>query len=306
MEKAEKEQLLIEIKEFYNRVISETVELTRTYNCKTPLEIYCLFNLINKNYIKKNAVLSMQNDPFFTPDLEKEDIMGLYVLLNGGLCRHRSAMLNDIYHKMGIDSVTIYGYLENLITFYYGNSKDKWEKDRSYIEKLLEKRSKGLVTSDKFENLLEKRNISYEIKYINDDYFKKQKKMLNHVIVMAGEDKKYYLDPMNNITFHKNSYEEMETLRSCIGECFYPSISLSAFIWGCWLGFGQEKLDTYNKIIQLPNDIESETLENIKDIHSHLKQYSSDIKEFAKSHSKSIEGIKKKSLTLPVYPKLLS
>ena len=33
--------LLLEVKDFQNNIVYDTVELMNLYNCKTPIEVYC-------------------------------------------------------------------------------------------------------------------------------------------------------------------------------------------------------------------------------------------------------------------------
>ena len=60
--------LLLEIKEFYNHILDETIELMNSFGCKTPLEIYCLFNLINNYYVNEDELfnlLYMKDKPLY-------------------------------------------------------------------------------------------------------------------------------------------------------------------------------------------------------------------------------------------------
>ncbi len=292
--------LLLEIKEFYNHILDETIELMNSFGYKTPLEIYCLFNLINSFYVKGNEIfnlLYMKDKPVYSRELENDEIKGVQVLLNGGVCRHRSSMLNDIYKSMGIDSVVLVGRSETLLNFHYGNSFSKQIADRAYVESMLKKISEG-ARIEEFKNHLKKRKISYHMQDVHDDYFDKHKKMPNHAIVMVGDDKRYYLDPMNNVTYYKDD-RDVVTLRNRSGLYFFSSPQINKFFWGCWLGQNQELVELYDSILRLPGAIESETIQNIKEIYSYLKQFQKGIEEFAKSKSDSIEETRKKCLTLP-------
>ena len=292
--------LLLEIKEFYNHIVDETIELMNLYGCRTPLEIYCLFNLINSFYVKENEIfnlLYMKDKPVYSRELEEAAIQGIQVLLNGGVCRHRSAMLNDIYKRMGIDSVILVGNSETLLNFHYGNSLNKQIADRTYVENMLRKISEG-ARIEEFKNNLKKRKISYSMQDVHDDDIDKHKKRPNHAIVMVGEDKRYYLDPMNNVTYYKDD-RDVVTLKNRSGLYFFSPIQINKLFWNCWLGKNQEIVEIYDRILQLPGAIESETLQSIKEIYSYLKQFKDRIEEFAKSKSDSIEETRKKCLTLP-------
>ena len=291
--------LLLEIKEFYNHILDETIELMNLYGCKTPLEIYCLFNLINSFYVKNDEIfniLYMKDKQVYSKELENDEIKGVQVLLNGGVCRHRSAMLNEIYKRMGIDSVVLVGRLETLLNFHYGNSLNKQIADRVYVASMLRKISEG-ARIEEFKKHLKKRKISYHMQDVHDDYFYNHIKMPNHAIVMAGDDKRYYLDPMNNVTYYKDD-RDIGTLRNRSGLYFFSHPQINKLSWGCWLGKNQELVELYDSILQLPGAIESETIQNIKEIYSYLKQFQNGIEDFAKSKSDTIEETRKKCLSL--------
>lgn len=296
----EHEDLLLEIKEFYDHILDDTIEMMNLYGCETPLEIYCLFNLLNTCYVRFDEVhqlLYADHKPVFSRELEADEIQGVQVLLNGGVCRHRSAMLNDIYQKIGIDSVTLAGRSERLLNFSYGNSLNKRVADRIYVADMLSKISNG-ASIEEFKNHLKKRKISYHMRDVHDDYFFQNLKMPNHEIVMAGVDKRYYLDPMNNTTYYKDE-EDVVTLRNRSGLYFFSAPQINRFIWRCWLGKNLEFLELYDKIIQLPCADESETVRDIKEIYLYLNQFHEEIEEFAKDKSDSIEKIRQKCFFLP-------
>lgn len=306
METLKKEQtntysdLLLEIKNFYNYILDETIKLIESYGCKTPLEIYCLFNLINCFYVKENEIfnlLYLNKKHNYSQELEENDIKGIQVLLNGGVCRHKSAMLNDIYTKMNIDSVVLVGLSETFLNFHYSNSKNKQIADRIYVENMLKKISEGAKIED-FKSHLKKRKISYSAQEVHDDYFYKHFKWPNHAIVMAGKDKKYYLDPTNNITYYKDD-RDIVTLKNRSGIYFFSDITINEIYWNNIFFKNQKGMETFNKIIKLPCDIESETIQIIKEIYSYLKNYKKDIEEFTKNNSNYIETIRKKCLSLP-------
>lgn len=292
-------EVLLDIKKFYNHIVDETVELMNLYGCKTPLEIYCLFNLINSFYVKEDYEFqsSYMKNTVFSECIERDGLRGIQVVLNGGVCRHRTAMLNDIYMKMGIDSIALHGQLETLLNFYYGNSNSKQIADRMYVADMLKKISEGAKLED-FKSHLKKRKISYNIREVHDDYFATSKKRTNHVIVMVGSDKRYYLDPMNDITYYKDD-KDIITLRNNMGLYFFADIRINRFFWRSWLGESKEKENLYNKILELPGAIEKETDYSIKEIYSYLKKYKEGIKEFIKSNEESIEVVRRKILALP-------
>ena len=252
-------ELLIEIKKLYDNVMDETIDLIKQYNCKTPLEIYCLFNMINNSYTKGKELFNILYEngtiPTYSRELETRDIKGIQTVLNSGVYRHRTSMLNDIYKRLEYESVMLYGYAENL---------------------------------------LKNEEISSNIEKINDDYYTKSKKFPNHVVVMVGNDKKYYLDPIKDVTYYKND-EDKITLRNNLGLYFFSDIKVNKFFWGHFKGINNE-LEIYNKIMEKPCSNELENIEEIKEIYSHLKQYKFNIEKFVRNTEKSISNIKEKSL----------
>ena len=289
--------LLLEVKDFYNNIVDDTVELMNLYNCKTPIEVYCLFNMINNYYVKEDEIfklLYMKDSPIYSKKLEENEIMGIQTLLNGGVCRHRSAMLNDIYRKMGLDSIFLLGRLETHLEFYYGNSKNKQIADRAYVQKVLKRITEGAKIDD-FKSNLRKRKISYHFPEVHDDYFYKNMKWPNHAIVMVGEDKRYYLDPTINITYYKDD-RDVSTLRNRSGYYFFSYRNLDTLHY--WEDKNQELVKIVDRILQLPGANESETTRNIKEIYSYLRQFKNGIEEFVRSKSSSIEEIRTKCLTL--------
>ena len=138
----EKEELLLEIKELYNHILDEIIQLNNYYGYKTPLEIFCLFNKLNDVFCDYGELFNQLYIKGFENiccELETNDTRGIQVLLDGGVCRHRATMLCDIYRKMKIDSVVLSGYVETLLSFHYGNSQNKQIADRIYVTNILKK-----------------------------------------------------------------------------------------------------------------------------------------------------------------------
>lgn len=292
--------LLYEITTFYDHILDETIQLMNLYSCKTPLEVYCLFNMINDFYIRNDEIFrilhGVKEGISNFEELESSDIKGVQVLLNGGVCRHRSAMLCDIYKRMGFDSAVLVGRTEVLAKISYGNSQNKQISDRMYVDNMLRKISDG-ASIEEFKSHLKRRKISYHVQDVHDDSAEKYRKKHNHAIVMVGDDKSYYLDPMNNVVYNKDE-NDVITLRNRSGLYFFSYPKISKFFMRYGSSMGQESIDMYDRLLQLPVANYSETLKNVLEIYSYLRQFKNGIEEFAKSKKESIEDIRGKSLSL--------
>ena len=289
-------ELLDEIKEFYDYVLNETIELMNIYNCKSTLEIYCLFNMVNSNLIKEDEYFKLlySKEMVYSKELEEENIRGIQTILNGGVCRHRAAMLSDIYRKMNIDSVVLYGLSETLLKFNYTGSLNKQVADKLYVNDILKKLSEGAKITD-FKKTLKKRKISYRVSDVHDDYYINNhiRKRPNHAIVMAGCDKRYYLDPMNDLTYYKDS-EDNYTLKNNVGFYFFNNALINRLRLAT-------KDETYLRLLKKSCSCEEDNLKDIKrikEIYLYLKQYRNDIDEFVKKHNESFESIRNKCLIL--------
>ena len=272
-----------EIKRYYDYFVDTTIDFIKSYDLTTPLEIYCLFNLINENYVKADEVYKIlcEKEMTYLPILELKPVQGILTLVNGGVCRHRAEMLDDIYNKMGFDSNTLSGNLTNLLMFQYGNSQNKQTANRIYVAGILDKISKG----DKIEyykNNLKRRKISYTVKEVHDDYFYKNEdlKKSNHRIVVVGDSERYYLDPMNDVTYYKAD-NDVVTLRTNTSLYFFTD---------------RENMDS--KIMSLPIASNSKTTSDISRIYSYLKRHRGDIKDFADSNYEKIQEVREKMLFL--------
>ena len=303
MKNNEYEELILELQDFYNRIVDETIEVMNTYNCKTPLEIFCLFNVINSYYVDSMELWQITHEkkhsPIYLDDLDCGKIRGLQSVFNGGVCRHRVAMLNDIYTKMGIDSVQVNGYLEMLLNFYYGNSQKKQFADQIFVSKMLDMISRGSKLSD-FKGQLKKRKISYQMQDIHDDY-SKYYRLPNHVIIMAGNDLRYYLDPMNDVTYYKDD-QDNHTIKSSKGLYFFFNMEMNRLLWFC------DKKDngldieyTYNRILDRKGASEVDSTNKMKEIYSYLNNYKKGIEEFVNSHHEDIQLMRSKGLSTNKY-----
>lgn len=292
----EKEELLLEIKELYNHILDEIIQLNNYYGYKTPLEIFCLFNKLNDVFCDYGELFNQLYIKGFENiccELETNDTRGIQVLLDGGVCRHRATMLCDIYRKMNIDSVVLSGYVETLLSFHYGNSQNKQIADRIYVTNILKKISDGAKLTN-FKSQLKKRKISYQLRDVHDDYFLSKPKFSNHAIVMVGDDKRNYLDPMNNTTFYKND-NDIITLRNNLGQYFFFVFKVHKFFFN----FDNENFDEiYGRILDKPGANEFDTDRKLKEIYSYLNNNKKGLEEFTKSNEECIEHIKGKCLSL--------
>ena len=107
-------EILESLQKDYDELLNRTIELIDLYHYEDPIEVYCLLNRINSFYINQEEQHQMiqEEKRIYTNELEKRELKGIQFFLNGGLCRHRSSILNDIYQKMDISSIPLFGYIE--------------------------------------------------------------------------------------------------------------------------------------------------------------------------------------------------
>ena len=287
---------LQEIEEFYDSYINKVVELMNYYRCKTPLEVFSLFNLLCDYYIDDESINKtyLVDEPI-TPDwMEERPFLGIQVLFNGGVCRHKSAMLCDIYKKMNIDSIMLLGYSEDFLKFTFGR-EEKLMYDKLYISKVLRKISEGAKITD-FKRQFDKRKITYEIKDVHDEYFTLNQKKVNHVIVMTADDKRYYLDPTRDTMYYKKE-EDHITLKNNIGNYFFVCITMYPFTYGPYINT-QEYYDTYRKLLtkECGNEIEDNRLYN--ELLNYYFRHHLELRKFVQDTEEDIIKIKEKSLKI--------
>jgi len=296
-QKDDYQDLLLEIKDFYNYMVDETIEFMISHDCISPLEIYCLFNMLNNYYIKFDELVSLQYlKLIYSIKIENDDIRGVQVLLNSGVCRHRSAMLNDIYHNMGFDSVQMCGVSKTLLHFHYGNTPIKQLDDMKFVNNMLSRIS-NCTKIERFKSQLKERKITYNVQDVHDEYFIKHIAKPNHTIVMVGDDKRYYLDPTKDTVYFKDDIDSI-TYKNHAGDYFFSTLAMNTFYWTCW-NKNQGVLDTYNRLIELPIANDLDTIKNIRNIYFYLREYEKDMENFTRSKSDSIEEVRKKCLSIP-------
>ena len=278
---------------YYSTILVDTVKFMKQHGCKSPLEIYCLFNVINDFYTRSDdvAFLLEHKSMDYSFEVQTMETRGLVTVLDGGVCRHRAAMLNDIYRCMDFDSVTLSGYSINLLRFIYGKkSRRKGLTDLIYTDGVMKKLYNGAKIED-FKKSLNSRGISYKMPDVHDEYWFCNRKMFNHACVMVGGDNRYYLDPMKRTTYYKGEGDEV-TLRNRNGLYFFSELGGNKFYWGVPLGKNLDYVDTYNRIMQLPGADEDDTNIRIKEINTRLEEYKEEARDFASKNQQLVEDIK--------------
>ena len=192
---------------YYSTILVDTVKFMKQHGCKSPLEIYCLFNMINDFYTRSDDLpfLLEHKSMDYSFEVQTMETRGLVTVLDGGVCRHRAAMLNDIYRCMDFDSVTLSGYSINLLRFIYGKkSRRKGLTDLIYTDGVMNKLYNGAKIED-FKKSLNSRGISYKMPDVHDEYWD------NHVFV----------EPVNNQNiFNKILEISLYYIEGDINNCF--------------------------------------------------------------------------------------
>lgn len=103
-----------EIQKIYDEIIRHYSKLNRIFDFNNPVEIFALYvYAVEKGYLSfhHNFEHGQTDD-----DVEKEifGLSGVEIILGHGVCRHFSAMLNDIFKESGVDSKKCYVFLAGI------------------------------------------------------------------------------------------------------------------------------------------------------------------------------------------------
>ena len=293
------EETILELKNIYNRILDDTVSLIDNYNLKTPVEIFSLFYYIVETYLDK------KNDAFPTSlsALERDDISGIIVLVDGGVCRHRSEMLNDIYRRKNILSVPIGGYVENLLKFNYRSRGNEGLKNMAYESMIRQRLNEGAKLED-FKPGLNRHKMTYGIDEERKKELQMHPRMGNHEIIMVGSDKKNYFDLMNGKSYSCfYSSDDLDILSSSSGVYFF-------YYHNDWrkilLLRKAAKKDTnfldydekWNIINRLECVDEKENEKNIRGLIERFKHDHTLIEEYLNDNSNNIETIRETAKVL--------
>jgi len=117
---------IIKIKNIYNKIISNYIELNNNLNLTNIIEIYLLYTiLVHKGYLSKKHKFTIGTKKTESDLIKCNLIKGADVINGLGVCRHLSAMLKDIYDKMNINNeiipVYFYNVGEEIKTYPLGN-----------------------------------------------------------------------------------------------------------------------------------------------------------------------------------------
>lgn len=103
-----------EIQKIYDEIIRHYSKLNRIFDFNNPVEIFALYvYAVEKGYLSFHHNFEHgQTDA----DVEKEisGLSGVEIILGHGVCRHFSAMLNDIFKESGVDSKKCYVFLAGI------------------------------------------------------------------------------------------------------------------------------------------------------------------------------------------------
>ncbi len=205
--------------------------------------------------------------------------MGIQTILYGGICRHQSAMLCDIYTKSKLDSVLLLGYLETI------DDDNNLKKDRlqEIVQETLKDRIEGL--NDETKQMF--------LEIIVEEYRKSIGRLPNHAIAMVGKDKKYYLDPANKCSFYRNNDNE---LNNSLEYTFFVNTKAYKV---CYEDIAYQNYnEIYNRILEKNDSTESEDNARMKEIYSYLNGNMQGMASFLISKDNLINNMKVKALTL--------
>lgn len=283
MSSRNEKEICLSIKEIYVKLLDEFILLSNTFNYRSALEISCLFE-----YLLKNEYIGIKD--YNTGDnacvLEDIEILGANTFA-GGVCRHKSSMLNDIYHKSGINSMVLVGcFLKNKL--------DKFEdifKDNSI------KKETGEVEYNGIRYYI----LNYYGSYFtypcfhDEDYYEKELGFPNHAIVLAGNERKILTDPALYQYYYLEKNDKIAA-KSRTGRYFFiwepKHESLDFTFYSSSL---QKVFDEIMKKESIPDD---EIFNVSKDIEKYLDNSKTILEEFINDNHNSIDLIKEKCLYL--------
>ena len=279
----QKSDLMMELKESYDSILDGIIELTTYYNYETALEIFYLFNCLC-SFFSDDDKFKEYKSRFSCRELENRDTMGIQTLLYGGICRHKSAMLCDIYDKSRMDSIMLLGSLRS------SSEEDKNDPKSDRLAEIVYEHYK-----DQISNLScnDKTRQSY-IQMIIDEYRKMLGSAPNHAIVMVGDDKKHYFDPANSTVFYSSNGNDNRLINN-LGKIFVPNLKAYQFVFK---ENGQDYTRIYRNISQKKDSIETEDDIKMQELYFQLMSDVRGIAEFIVSKEQTINTMKEKVLTL--------
>lgn len=156
-----------EVKEMYDKVITNFSKLMKDFNIEDVVEIFAIYvYMYRKGYLSYGHSFEYNTK---MKDLPK--LMGVDVIRGSGVCRSIASMLSDIYNKMAIESDTLV----------VSASKDSIASLEKISIAHLNKNIKGKKFAKVIGNMTQNTNFP------------------NHLITAARKDSKtYILDPTND------------------------------------------------------------------------------------------------------------
>lgn len=283
-----------EIVKEYRNLINRIVELIDFYGYKDPIEVSCLF----RHILAENSIYTFENIEENTqknsPDiLETPEIIGAVTLI-GGKCRNKSAMLVDILHKMDIEAIALAGYITNYLLL--GNIIPLYGIDIAIIARIKEMLQGGKSANGIYPIIREK-NLPHRIISAGDaDYLSNPIKP-NHTIVLAGTDKKTFIDQEQNAFYYPVPREKI-TLRNYTGTYVFITPPQFGKVINKYYHGDKSRVKTYQQISALLPSSELETIKLKNATNNYLQNNSAPIETFIEDNKHIISDIGHKCLTL--------
>lgn len=276
------QELYNELIILYEKTINEFISLSRVFNYKSIIELSSLFEYLLIHDYFGPKVDSVKSNPLV---LETKEISGVNSLA-GGVCRHKSCMLNDIFHKFNIDSTVIVGQ----------SYKNKLDRLDSFDNKKIKKQVGEVAIDDNNYYIIEENGV-YLIYpcYHDDDYYEKIDMRLNHAVVIAGDDKKVFIDPTLYDTYYLLGNDEVAA-KSRRGNYFFiwhPNSELSRLTF-----MDPYFMKTFNKIMKMESMDDYDVLLQRKKVKDDLKNSKKILEDFKKYNIECFNEIKDKCLSL--------
>lgn len=124
MSNQETTEYLTKITKIYNEIIKNYAHLNYDLGFENPIEIYTLFHkLMHRGYLSFGYNFEYNT----TETLNNKNILGVDVINGKGVCRHISAMLQDIFDELKINNEILPIYL------YEDNSSNKFHLSGNHV-----------------------------------------------------------------------------------------------------------------------------------------------------------------------------
>ena len=204
-----------DLKKVYQELVRNVSCFFKQLGVVKPVEILALYS-----YLIKNGFLSFDHRFYYRKDVDDcLYLLGVNVVYGGGVCRHITSFLTDIYKELGYSSYNISMVSEELESlsrqnYYVVNVSN----NKSFISKLVKRM----------------RTIYYQSFY-------------NHLITLVNDQNgSLFMDPTNDVVLFVNNYKKV-----------LPVLGERASLDCNYLSFFNDEEISYFSSLLIPTDLDS-------------------------------------------------